>query len=389
MEPPPPRFVLLAQDFGYISRSELYAGGDLADSAGSLTRALARSPIWDRMGPGILVLRTDPVPSLAALGRFDEADVARLSFLARWLEPTITSTRYLDHEAVVAAVEILAVRLRAVFGDEVRRFDFVGVPRGGLIVLGLLAYALDLDAERLEALRDPNRPLVIVDDCALTGNRFCRFIEEDPGSQWVFAHLCSPPELRTAMIDQVLRLSHAIAAIDLRDLAPSEYGENYAEWHTQVAQRIGDRCCWIGQPENVVFPWNEPDHNFLNTVTGESDWGWRLAPSERCLKRGSTSFPGGIPDQVSTGNQTGYRVANRLLFGCLEEQVFLFDRSTGDTLRLDEVGARVWDGLLAGWSAERIADGIVSRFDVDMERALTDVRSLTRDFLDRGVLISA
>ena len=386
---PPPHFVLLAADLGYVGSSELYSGDSLAERAHSLTRALARSPIWDRMGPGILVLRTDPVPSLAALGRFDEADVERLAVLARSLAPAIASTRYLDYEAVVAAVEMLAVRLRAVFGDEVRRFDFVGVPRGGLIVLGLLAYALDLDTARLGAARDPHRPVVIVDDCALTGIRFRRFIAEDPGSQWVFAHLCSPPELRTALIDRVPRLSHAVAAIDLRDLAPDEKVERYEEWRTRMERRSRVELCWIGQPENVVFPWNEPDHSFVNAVTDELDWGWRLAPPERCLKHGSTSFPDGVAVQVYTGNQTGCRVAERFLFGCLEEQVFLFDRSTGDTLRLDEVGSCVWDGLLAGWSAERIAADIVSRFDVEMERALTDVRSLTRELLDRGMLVAA
>lgn len=386
---PLPRFVLLASDLRFVGHSELHQGDGLEEQVRSLARALARSPIWDRMGPGVLVLRTGPIPSLAAFGRFDEADVARLTFLARWLRPAITSTTYLDQAAVEGAIETLAERLRLTFGSELRRYDFVAVPRGGLIVLGMLAYALDLDAERLGCSHDPHRPLVIVDDCALTGSRFRRFVAGDPHPHWVFAHLCSPAGLRTAMLDRETRLSHAIAAIDLRDRAPDEHGARYQEWRARVEAQAGAERYWIGQAESVVFPWNEPDHNFWNAVTDELEWGWRLAPPEACSKAGSASFPDGIPVQVQGTDHAGPRVADDVLCARFEGNVHLLHRVNGHTLQLDEVGSHVWDGLMAGSTAEGIADRITSRFDVDVDHALADVRSLTQDLITRGVLVSA
>lgn len=385
---PDPRFVLLAPDLRFVRHSELHKGTGLDERVLSLARALARSPIWDRMGPGVLVIRTGAIPALAAFGRFDEADVARLSFLARWLGPAVTSTTYLDQAAVERAVLALAERLRVTFGSALRTYDFVAVPRGGLIVLGMLAYALDVDAERLGCSHDPQRPLVVVDDCALTGSRFRRFVADNPHPRLIFAHLCSPPELRAAMLDQETRLAHAIAAIDLRDRAPDEHGEQYHEWLTRVEAQAGADRYWIGQAEGVVFPWNEPDHNFWNAVTDELDWGWRLAPPDICSKAGSITFPDGIPVQVQATDHTVPRVADHVLVARFEGNVHLLDAVHGRSLRLDEVGSYVWDLLIAGSSAEGIADGITSRFDVDLDRALTDVRSLTQDLVTRGLLVS-
>ncbi len=382
---PLPRFFLLAPDLRFVLDSELHRGADLDERVLSLSRALARSPIWDHMGPGVLVVRTGPAPALAAIGRFDEADEARLSFLARWLAPAVTSTTYLDQAAVEGAIETLAQRLRATFGNEVRTYDFVAVPRGGLIVLGMLAYALDLDSQRLGCSRDPQRPLVIVDDCALTGSRFRRFVAGDPHPRLVFAHLCSPRELRAAMLDREPRLSHAIAAIDLLDRAPDEHGAQYEEWRARVQAQAGAERYWIGQAESVVFPWNEPDHNFWNAVTGELEWGWRLAPPEICRKVGSVAFPDGVPVQVH-GSE---RVADHVLFARFEGRVHLLHGTSGRTLQLDEVGSRVWDGLIVGSSAAGIAEGIASSFDVDPDRALADVRSMTQALVERGMLVHA
>ena len=386
---PLPRYFLLAPDLRFVRGSKLHQGADLDARVLSLARALAHSPIWDRMGHGVLVVRTGAVPALAAFGRFDEADEARLSFLARWLAPAVTSTTYLDQAAVEGAIDALAERLRATFGNELRTYDFVAVPRGGLIVLGMLAYALDLDGERLGCSHDPQRPRVVVDDCALTGSRFRRFVAGDPHPHWVFAHLCSPPALRTAMLDQETRLSHAIAANDLRDLAPAEHGAQYEEWRARVEGQAGADRYWIGQAESVVFPWNEPDHNFWNAVTNELEWGWRLAPPEVCRKAGSVAFPDGISLQVHGSDHAGPRVADHVLYARFGGNVHLLHHTTGRTLQLDEVGSHVWDELIAGSSAAGIADGIASRFDVDADRALADVQSLTQDLITRGMLVGA
>jgi hypothetical protein len=49
----------------------------------------------------------------------------------------------------------------------------------------------------------------------------------------------------------------------------------------------------------------------------------------------------------------------------------------------------VWEGLMAGASDQDIANVIASRFDVDLEQALDDVRALAGDLLARGLVEAA
>jgi hypothetical protein len=384
-----PRFFLLARDLRFLWQSALHPGDTLAERASALCRALAHSPIWDTMGEATLVLRMEGQPSIAALGRFDDADLARLGFLARWMPDAAISTRYLDYPAVSSAVEVLAERLQAALGKEIAHYDVEGIPRGGLIVAGMLAYALDLDSDRLGSSSDPRRPLIVVDDCALTGSRFRRFATSASRSRLVFAHICSTPELRAAMLAKEPALSHCIAAIDLRDLAPEEHGSEYLEWRARVHERTADQRYWIGQAEDIVFPWNEPDHNFWNPETGEMDWGWRLAPPERCLKRGATSYPQGIPVQVQEPIGLGYLPASTIVYGRFDGLIYLLDSDTGQTLGLGQVGSLIWEGLMEGLSPYVIGQQISSRFAVDPDRAGVDAHAFIGDLVDRGILVSA
>jgi len=382
-----PRFILLAPDLRFAGESSLYSGDTLEEKAHALSRAVAHSPIWDRMGRASLVLRPGVIPSLAALGSFDAADRARLEFLARWLQSAVGSLRFLDYPAVTSAVEELAERLLASVGPEVREFDFVGIPRGGLIVQGMLAYALDLDPERLGASEDLHRPLVVVDDCALTGSRFRRFISGSSREQTLFAHLCSTPELRERMVALEPSLSHSLAALDLRDLAPEEHGARYPEWRERVERQAGEGRYWIGETQIVVFPWNEPDHNFWNPVTEETEWGWRLVPPERCLKRGTSSHPEGIPLQVQSLGAGDFVPADPILYGRFRDAIHLLHSETGATLGLGEVGSLVWEGLMQGHSPDRIGDEVSLRYAVEGGRARADAEALLQDLLARGVLV--
>jgi hypothetical protein len=89
-------------------------------------------------------------------------------------------------------------------------FTYAAIPRGGLFVLGTLAYLLDLPPERIAPSVDRSDspgPLVLVDDCALSGARIARELDRllgsdrsaDPGRRVIVAHLCSHPELRRAV----------------------------------------------------------------------------------------------------------------------------------------------------------------------------------------------
>jgi hypothetical protein len=384
---PAVRFAVISSDLRFLQPSTIHPGEGLGERAASLSRALAHSPIWSRMGPACLILRPGPIPSLVALGRFDSADLARIGFLSRWLEEAVATTRYLTYDQVGEAVARLAERLRDTFGEEAREFDYVGIPRGGLIVQGMLAYAMDLDADRLERGGDDHhRPLVVVDDCALTGSRFRRFVTGSPRRNLVFAHLCSTPQLRRALVAREPTVSHAVAAIDLRDLAPEWQGDGYPEWKERVEAQAGEGRYWIGQPEAVAFPWNEPDHNFWNPETEEVEWGWRIVPPERCLKKGARSHPDGIPVRTQAAPKGDLVPADHVFFGRWDGIVQVLDERNGHTSALGEVGSHIWAGLMEGESLELIARRIASRFAVDPDRARGDAEAFLEELLARGLL---
>src|SRR5687768_10417176 len=103
--------------------------------------------------------------------------------------------RRLTYEQAEAEAKSLAAALVAAFGrDEIKSFSYTAIPRGGLFVLGMLSYVLDLDRRVLQP-RSSGEPLVVVDDCSLSGARFRNFLQADEHPQVVFAHLYSHHDL--------------------------------------------------------------------------------------------------------------------------------------------------------------------------------------------------
>lgn len=353
-----------------------------------LAEAIARSPIWDRMGPGCLVVRKGTSPVLAALGSFDEADMERLRFLARWLPDGLRTARRLDWNEVVDAVGVLAGRLRDEFGTELQSFELRPIPRGGLIVAGLLAYALGLDFDPSRSPDGNSGPLLVVDDCAITGNRFARFLAENPGRPVVFAHLCSPEPLRGAIHRSEPRVRDVIAALDLEDRTVALFGDEAENFRSSLRGKLGDQRYWVGNAELPVFPWSAPDLNFWNSVTEQEEWGW-------------TPFGGRIPTHsVNIGEPAGIRVRvlveprrmgafhvpETVLVAEFQERLHGVDLETGDTFEMEGITAELFRGLISGEDPARIADGIADQYEVARERVESDLEDFVDQARRRGIL---
>ena len=78
-----------------------------------------------------------------------DVDPGTLAMQARTCESTLGRLRYVGYRQAEEAVAELADRLRSRFGaHEVRSLSYVAIPRGGLIVLGMLASMLDAPRAR-------------------------------------------------------------------------------------------------------------------------------------------------------------------------------------------------------------------------------------------------
>ncbi len=339
--------------------------------------------------PGaVLVVRRTPQPVLGVIGRFDTAAEARLATLGPQLASGLACLRYVSYSQAEKDCEHLASLLVERFGrDELRRFRFTAIPRGGFIVLGMLAYVLGLERAQLEPPHPSEAPLVVVDDCAISGLRFDQFLERSESRQVIFAHLYSHPELRASLEAQQPRVVACVGARDLYDHAPESSSAEYPAWREHWLARFGDASgYWLGQPEHLCFPWNEPDVSFWNPVTKRIERGWRIVPPELCLKNHSAPGTEPVPVQVQPQGGGPLRPSARVLFGEFEETVVVGNMETKASFTLTGVAADMWRSIVEYGKLNEAVFSLSEAYDVDQSTLRADLRDFVEDLLARDFL---
>lgn len=368
-------------------RSQQTAAGREA-SLRALASALSNSPLWAESPSAALVVRPEPEPMLGVVGYFDAVERARLEGLRWQLENSLPRLRYVGYEQAEEDCELLAERLVERFGcEELRSFRFTAIPRGGFIVLGMLSYILGLRQSQLEIPHPPDAPLVIVDDCALSGVRFGRFIQGLESQRVTFAHLYSPSGLRHAIESDGRREVTCVSARELQDHAPGVQGEDYPAWRERWMSRMDSRGYWVCQPDHLCFAWNEPDTSLWNPVIEREEEGWRLVPPELCLKNRPTPGAEPLRVQVQPEGMGPLKPASRVLFGELEGQIVLGDLSTDESFVLEGVGADMWRAVVEHGNLDGAADALLREYEVDGSTLRADLRGFVEDLLAQGVLV--
>lgn len=344
-------------------------GGDPRSRTEALARAIATDPILADSG-ATLIVGSGPDPHIAILGSFDASVAARIEALPDHLDHVLPSLRYVDYRDVERDVEHLAAKLRQRLGA-LEDHRFRAIPRGGLIVLGMLAYALDLDASQLSDA-DDDRPLVLVDDVALTGARLRRFLVESGSKPFAFAHLYSHPDLRAAI--ETAESTLAVAAADLVDRAPERLGGRYEAWRAAWRAR-SDEDYWVGLVDQLCFPWAEPDISWWNDVGKRVEPGWRLLPPELVLKtRHGAAHTADV--QIMERGTGHVRPTERALAADLGDEVVLVDVVGHGNLALSGSWAAMWRALVATGDLAAAADSVAEEYDAGSEQVLEDLHRL-------------
>lgn len=388
----PARVLGLSIDPDDLLSYDRYPFGPEGDGPGrlvELARALASSPAWSEMPDAILVVRTQPPAGLALIGRFSPGQVARIEVLPGQLRSQLSHLRYVSYQQAEEDCELLGERLVSHFGtSEVRDFTYVAIPRGGLIVLGMLSYVLGLRRATVAGAPAPGAsgtPVVVVDDSALTGLRFGEFLRGQGDTQVIFAHLYSHPDLRSAILAREPRMTHVLAARDLTDVAPDLMGDDYPEWKSRWTQRANGACYWVGRPEHVCYPWAEPDFTLWNPVSMREEAGWRVVPPAATLKN---RFVDGGPErlQLQPPSSGAIRVADRTYHGTLDGDAVVANLETGEVVRLRGVAAEIWRQLVAAGDPEDAVEVISRLYDADLETIRADVEQTVHRLVTRGLL---
>ena len=318
-------------------------------------------------------------PALAVVGHLDPVQRGSIDALATQLDHVLPHRRVLGWDEVEQSVDRLAAVLRDMLDpDDLAAARWLPVPRGGVIVLGLLAYALDLDLSRVPA----DRLTVVVDDTCISGSRFQRFARAEGLSpdavareRTVFAHLHSTPGVRAAIATQLGM--RAVAAEDLVDHAAERLGDGHETWSAAWSERDPD-ALWASQPDHVVYPWNEPDISVWNDAAGRVESGWRTVhrgPETHAELRKPIVVPSDSPE-----------VADGSVVVELDDHVLLARSDHPDVLLLTDTVVDFWRALAETDSLADAVDELSGRFDVDRSDLATDLTEFRSALVDAGFL---
>lgn len=295
----------------------------------------------------------------------------------------VGSVQRITYRQAEAATRRLAARLVEAFGlTELSRFGYAAIPRGGLFVLGMLSYVLDLKAEALLSTAT-DVPLVVVDDAAYSGARFAEFLSTVAHQEIIFAHLYSHPDLRAAILREEPRVVACLAAHDLRDLAPERYSpeSEYLAWKERWRQRAKRPVYWMGLPEMVVFPWSEPDRPVWNPVTERVEEGWWLMPPDRCLKNWARLK---VPPSAQV--QPTLRSPDGVAFHFDDDKIVLCDLRTELVYGLEGVAADMWRALVGYGDLRVAAEYLLALYEVEEQRLWSDLQAFADELLSKGLL---
>ena len=315
------------------------------------------------------IVQSKPHPALATVGLFDESTEKRLQQMSGHLQSALSRLQYLTYADAEDGCDRLGQALRQEVDAEVlEQVHAVGVPRGGLIVLGMLSYVLNLRHGQLEGAPPDDAPLLLVDDIALTGNRLNRFLQAHPSRNVVVATLFSHPELREAMVRDEPRVTAFVSAFDLEDYDQerSDYDTHKAQWK----ERWTGTRYWTGQTDPVCFPWSEPDIAVWNPETEALEEGLRIIPPSHCLRNVHATVA--AEDEAHRiqhqPDATGpIQPPSDVFFGRVQESTIVANPEADVCIELQDTGAAIWHSLIAHGTEEAVVEDLLATYDIERD----------------------
>ena len=337
--------------------------------------------------PGLLIVRGGQSPGLAVVGDLDPAAIARVEELFDQVEEATQTARYVSYAQAVIDVQVLAERLeqrftRATLDEAI----FRAVPRGGLIVLGMLSLAMGLRHEQLEATSaDDGRLVVFVDDCALSGHRIHQTLQTTPAERVALGFLYAPSELCRNIELREDRVQGCVAARRLRDVGPEIHGTDYGAWVERWTDRLGEDRYWIGRPEAISFAWKDPDRSFVNRVTGQREAAWRVVPGDFVPSAGPSSGSS-LQLQIQPAATGPLQPAEEVFFAEIDGTVVIAHTDQDAAIELSAVAGAFWSAIIERGSVSEAVDRLLDDYDTDRARLETDLEQFVDELLERGLL---
>ncbi|MDD3926109.1 MAG: hypothetical protein PHT33_05575 [bacterium] len=257
-----------------------------------LAQAVSQDSGWSAVESAALLLHSGRCPLLAVTGSFNRESAAWMEAQAGSLESACSHLKYVDYAQAERDCIVLSEKMIDAFGrKEIKSFRYTALPRGGYIVLAMLSYALNLAPEQLTVSDDPAVPLVVVDDCSLTGIRFRQSIRNYAAGKIIFAHLYSHPALRNTVAGMEERVEACLSAADLTDWTDRADATETDVPEEVWLRRLGGMAYTVRKTDHVCFAWNEPDRMCWDSARERIIPAWHILPMEFCLKNMHMAVP--------------------------------------------------------------------------------------------------
>lgn len=317
-------------------------------------------------------------------GEPTSSDRERLAQLAALLAEQRGRLKLVDYRQAEADCDRLAARLLDELGrQELERSSFRPIPRGGLFVLGMLAYLLNLRPSALLPSESVEGPLVLVDDCAITGARFRSALEATSTADVIFAHLYSPAALRAAIEKAEPRVRRCVSAHDLRDRTAEMADSEREAWFQRWRERLGPDRYFYGRVDPVAFSWTEPDQPLWNRATEAVEPGWRLVSPAACLRnRGRLGQP------PTADPRPAWRVASEIASAAVGDRIWLCAVASGDVIALEGTAAEIWRRLSRHGDPDLAAAEIAEQYGIQLDTVQLDLHRLVEELAGRGFVES-
>lgn len=378
-------FILPSIDEAHLP-SAVFGGSD--DRWSRLAHVVARN-LTSYPGPVRVVLSPEREQKLAVVGWFTDEEARQCTAEVEQFAHALPRLRYVSYEQAESDCTVLANRLRDRLGsDGVRDAVFTGIPRGGLLVLGMLSYVLDLTPAQLFPEHAPDRPLVVVDDCFITGSRVGRFLDDlSDRSRVTLAGLYAHPDLSSALEETHPAVDACIHARNLSDYAPQLYGEDYPAWRARWTARSSGHRYWYGVTDRLCFAWSEPDSGLWNPRTQRTDRNWSLLPKDRCLNgRNLLVDDSSVPVLVQDASGGEVKLVPGVVCASFSDHTIVGHPGQGTCLVLEETAADFWQVLVEHADLPSAQRALAELFDVDSQELYSDLRAFVDSLIVKGLL---
>ena len=341
------------------------------ESLRQLSHTISTSTNWESLGDCALVFRDhDAGGCLAVCMQDDLKHTVEIQTQLNFLQKSIQQIQYLDIAKCESLAHSLAQKINLSLDPEtLQKSRVVSIPRGGLFVSAMLSYILPIKHHQLQPFSDCDSPIILIDDCSISGFRLAQQLCGLKNKQIYFYTLVSPAQLRQAALAVQPRLRVFESAMDLNVYNNDSSGRMDARSNRY----------WQGQCDAICFPWGETQRFYPSDSENKQTTLWPVSPLQKNLK--SSLLEQKIPFYAVTEAQDrAISTGQHILYYSKDNLTRIYNAESKQHYSLDGVGSAIWQSLLSHSTVDQTLEHLCSLFSVEKKRLEKDVKDLIAKF---------